>query len=368
MADIDMEVDSSRPFDLGGPVDDDFIDFDTDMGDAPHNKTQVSEEHVANVSLVNDEDGQPGDQVGANDQIKTLTSRMENADSSADQVLEVDKQQMPELGITDEHPADKSEPGAVLDDERDTHAEDHDAGSSHEIDYENEEDGDPLETQQQSLEAEQVIAENDGLESEIYMATADTDEVGIGESDAVSHERTQVESSDGIETKLHDEAGEDDVEVEVTDAVEEQLEEDLVSGAIQSGQLDVEQTTQESGYAEAEELKVDDVVDYDEQEVVEHHEHDADAHSSGSISEHRSATPNDSEFPAITVQYKGDEFPFFSTSSDGFFSEISVLDDTMETLLAGFREELNSEIAQEDELVFQIDELGLEFAEVCTPF
>lgn len=39
----------------------------------------------------------------------------------------------------------------------------------------------------------------------------------------------------------------------------------------------------------------------------------------------------------------------------------------METLLAGFRDELVNEIAHEDELVFQVDELGLEFAEVCPP-
>ena len=68
--------------------------------------------------------------------------------------------------------------------------------------------------------------------------------------------------------------------------------------------------------------------------------------------------------PQVTVQYKGDEFPMFSSSSEGFFSEISVLDDNMEALMAGFRAELVNEISTNDELVFQVDELGLEISEV----
>lgn len=71
------------------------------------------------------------------------------------------------------------------------------------------------------------------------------------------------------------------------------------------------------------------------------------------------------EFPAVVVQYKGEEFPLFSPSSGGFFAEISILDDTIEGLLASFRTELSNELSTEDDLVFQIDELGLEYAEVC---
>jgi hypothetical protein len=73
---------------------------------------------------------------------------------------------------------------------------------------------------------------------------------------------------------------------------------------------------------------------------------------------------DDHEFPAITVHYKGDEFPFFSVSSEGFFSQLSVLDDSLKSLLSGLREELASELSAGDDLVFQVDELGLEFAEV----
>ncbi|KAF4987728.1 hypothetical protein FGRMN_10195 [Fusarium graminum] len=69
------------------------------------------------------------------------------------------------------------------------------------------------------------------------------------------------------------------------------------------------------------------------------------------------------EFPTITVQYKGDEFPFFSATINGFFTDISILDEPLERLLAGFRSELENEIADDDDLIFQIDELGLEIAE-----
>lgn len=78
-------------------------------------------------------------------------------------------------------------------------------------------------------------------------------------------------------------------------------------------------------------------------------------------SDGQKAEPN---FPGITVQYRGDEYPMFSPHSEGFFSESSVLDDGMGALMAGFRAELASEISPDDELVFQVDELGLEFTEV----
>lgn len=81
-------------------------------------------------------------------------------------------------------------------------------------------------------------------------------------------------------------------------------------------------------------------------------------------SEQEYADVDEHGFPSITVQYKGDEFPFFSSSSEGFFSQLSVLDDNLKTLLGGLREELANELHPEDDIVFQVDELGLEFAEV----
>ncbi|KAF6838093.1 conserved glutamic acid-rich protein [Colletotrichum plurivorum] len=80
----------------------------------------------------------------------------------------------------------------------------------------------------------------------------------------------------------------------------------------------------------------------------------------------------DGEIPVITVSYKGVEYPFFYNSSDSegkecFFDDLSLLHCTMEGVLAGFRQELASELGPFDELVFQIDELGLEFAESSKP-
>ncbi|KAL5085055.1 hypothetical protein Trisim1_010955 [Trichoderma cf. simile WF8] len=83
-----------------------------------------------------------------------------------------------------------------------------------------------------------------------------------------------------------------------------------------------------------------------------------------SLSQPEEPTSDEHDFPAITVQYKGDEFPFFSQDkTQGFFSDVSVLDHSMDSVLAGFRAELENEIAVQDELVFQVDELGLEFTE-----
>lgn len=72
----------------------------------------------------------------------------------------------------------------------------------------------------------------------------------------------------------------------------------------------------------------------------------------------------DRRFPNITVQYQGDEFPFFSSGTEGFFSDLSILNDNMQSVFSGFRSQLEHEVTAEDELVFQVDELGLEFTEV----
>lgn len=84
----------------------------------------------------------------------------------------------------------------------------------------------------------------------------------------------------------------------------------------------------------------------------------------GQVEEETNNT-DEHEFPNITVQYKGEEFPLFSITSEGFFTSTSVLNENIGSLLAGFRTELADEIAAEDELIFQVDELGLEYAEVC---
>lgn len=68
-------------------------------------------------------------------------------------------------------------------------------------------------------------------------------------------------------------------------------------------------------------------------------------------------------FTAITVHYRGEDYPFFSLSYDGFFSDVSILDKPMGAVLRGLRAELGDEIGPQDDLIFQVDKLGLEFSE-----
>ncbi|KAL0776881.1 hypothetical protein CaCOL14_006399 [Colletotrichum acutatum] len=120
----------------------------------------------------------------------------------------------------------------------------------------------------------------------------------------------------------------------------------------------------------------DDVVNAEDHDAVaedssvpEHVEFDdevlADARSSVSV---ETPTHEEMEIPVITVSYKGIDYPFFYGSPDSqgkecFFNDLTLLHCKMEGVLAGFRRELANELGPFDELVFQIDELGLEFTE-----
>ncbi|KAL2753631.1 hypothetical protein ACRALDRAFT_2043991 [Sodiomyces alcalophilus JCM 7366] len=85
-------------------------------------------------------------------------------------------------------------------------------------------------------------------------------------------------------------------------------------------------------------------------------------------------TPEDGsvQVPAITVAWDGIEYPLFYNSPDSedrecFFDDLGLLQCKMEELLASFRRELSNDVSDIDELVFQVDELGLEFAETSRP-
>ncbi|KXH66936.1 hypothetical protein CSAL01_02307 [Colletotrichum salicis] len=123
------------------------------------------------------------------------------------------------------------------------------------------------------------------------------------------------------------------------------------------------------------EVTHDDVVNTEDYEAVaenssirEHVEFDevlADVRSSVSV---ETPTNEEMEIPVVTVSYKGIDYPFFYGSPDSqgkecFFNDLSLLHCKMEGVLAGFRRELANELGPFDELVFQIDELGLEFTE-----
>ncbi|KAM0334158.1 hypothetical protein ACHAQA_001178 [Verticillium albo-atrum] len=80
----------------------------------------------------------------------------------------------------------------------------------------------------------------------------------------------------------------------------------------------------------------------------------------------------DAEMPVVTVLWHGVEYPLFynSVGSEGrdcFFHDLSVLQCKMEELLASLRRVLADDVADRDELVLQVEELGLEFAESSHP-
>ncbi|KAF4816839.1 hypothetical protein CGCTS75_v012516 [Colletotrichum tropicale] len=141
-------------------------------------------------------------------------------------------------------------------------------------------------------------------------------------------------------------------------AVEEEEEEDDAHNPDLNGQAnDAEEYT-----ATGEDTSIHDRMDYEDELLANVQSPDSDDAPSN----------DDTEIPAVTVSYKGVEYPFFYNSPDSegkecFFDDLSLLHCKMEGVLAGFRRELANELGPFDELVFQIDELGLEFAESTQP-
>ncbi|KJZ76011.1 hypothetical protein HIM_04467 [Hirsutella minnesotensis 3608] len=125
------------------------------------------------------------------------------------------------------------------------------------------------------------------------------------------------------------------------------------------------QTAQESAETEGPEATSDAHAMAEAFEAAqETYDHDDEAsESQGHVGTGEQGTPESAEFPAITVQYKGEEYPLFSHSTDGFFSDTAILDKSMKSVLDGLRTELADEIGPQDDLVLQVDKLGLEFSE-----
>ncbi|KAI8276974.1 hypothetical protein K4K59_009638 [Colletotrichum sp. SAR11_240] len=136
-------------------------------------------------------------------------------------------------------------------------------------------------------------------------------------------------------------------------AVEEEEEDDAHNQDFNGQANDAEEYT-----ATGEDTSIHDRMDYEDELLANVQSPDSDDARSN----------DDTEIPAVTVSYKGVEYPFFYNSPDSegkecFFDDLSLLHCKMEGVLAGFRRELADELGPFDELVFQIDELGLEFAE-----
>lgn len=407
-----MDIDMAKPGGLGGHVDDDIIDFDTDMLDQHDQHDQEPKNHDVSTEGM-DRDMQEGIDTANHEAYQTNGYMSEDVDfdlhdvedTAHDLEQDVGEATVPQkqgsenqaatpAGSAQEvvdHIETSDEAGNQNQDAQDDHT------SAHEIDYEVEdhaEQQEPQEELHQESQNESPKEPHEGVNA-YRVEVSDTDAaVGDAVDDAhhpedvteVHEQEAQTEPADqarGQESaQNNDEKHEQETAPENHEAVALGSAEDATADNLEEadyengGQYDGEHSADrgevatrevEADHDNAEHAEDVEHITYDEAEV------DVDEHPEGETvdleHDNHSTTGDDSaakpetEFPAITVQYKGDEFPLFSATSDGFFTDTSILDETLEKLLAGLRSELENEIAEEDELVFQVDELGLELAE-----
>ncbi|KAL6359494.1 hypothetical protein LRP88_06915 [Fusarium phalaenopsidis] len=404
-----MDIDMAKPGGLGGHVDDDIIDFDTDMLDQ---HDQEPENHAVNTEAM-DRDMQEGIDTANHEAYQTNGYMSEDVDFDLHDVEETAhdlEQDVGETTVPQKHRSENQaatsagsaqevvdhveiseEAGNQNQDVQDDHA------SAHEIDYEVEdhaEQQEPQEEVHQESQNESPKEPHEGVNA-YRVEVSDTDAVAgdtvddahqpedvteVHEQEAQTEPADQArgrESTQNDDGKHEQETAPENYEAVALGSAEDATADNLEEADYEDGdQYDDEHSADhgevatneaEADHDDAEHAEDVEHITYDEAEV------DVDEHPEGETADlehdNHSATGDDSaakpetEFPAITVQYKGDEFPLFSATSDGFFTDTSILDETLEKLLAGLRSELENEIAEEDELVFQVDELGLELAE-----
>ncbi|KAF4782953.1 hypothetical protein HER10_EVM0004606 [Colletotrichum scovillei] len=182
----------------------------------------------------------------------------------------------------------------------------------------------------------------------------------VGTSDTRSEHVPAYQNTDG-DFPTEQDAEDHPMGVNMESQPEDELE--SIMGVANADQANDEEAHDDVVNAEdfdavAEDSSVPEHVEFDD-EVL------ADARSSVSA---ETPTHEEMEIPVITVSYKGIDYPFFYGSPDSqgkecFFNDLTLLHCKMEGVLAGFRRELANELGPFDELVFQIDELGLEFTE-----
>lgn len=407
MADIEMDVDINRP--LGGDLRaHDEIDFDMDMIDdldQPRKDTDLNmDKDMREVdSATNHEasfqNGTIDEDVDIDVDVEDAGPDLENDDEMFGE-LAVETQQTDQVDVSQEYAQQNivtAKAWTVVDDVEPPAAEE-DHESPHEIDYEFEE----IDPQQNSSEYKDTNGVTDQGTADIEHPTevageetappaADApvekletgtiaDSVDVVEDDdhqeeyhgdhqegahfeevdyehhenTVENGSTQANDTDGLATK----EGKDETHVgQEAESEFDELHGEAADGADSENSAepqahisDEQEANHDGSHVGAEEHK--DGVELSNPEDVDE-----------SVAEPQSHEDFTHDFPAITVQYKGDEYPFFSTTSSGFFRETYVLDESMDKILRGFRDELANELTHEDELVFQVDELGLEFAE-----
>ncbi|KAK7433092.1 hypothetical protein QQZ08_000021 [Neonectria magnoliae] len=431
MVEIEMEVDMAKPLNQDAHLDDDFIDFDTDMVDQPElvslhsagpqklaeaganpednahaaGNIDYPEENEADAALREDAE-LGGVEASTNDIYVTENDTTYTADPASlgtkDGVLSLPKQseeddEYVEIPDADENVhktlAEAHASDHEIDYELGEHAEEHDAHGglepdeetpavpSTDIAVENTVGDDVLEPGRDVVTEGPEGGHDDHGGCEDYEEEAEEDEITYDDDEALEPELSPVQDDERAhhvdEDVAKDELDDEVQTVEDVSGEDARFHETSEQKAIQDGDFDVahgpfdveSEAHDEVVYVSAvrfQEHSERQTIQDGDTEEVQYGKYDAESEQQDpSVSGHNSVAVSETEFPAITVQYKGDEFPFFSNGSDGFFTETSILDETMEKLLSGFRDELANEIAHEEELVFQVDELGLEFAESC---
>ncbi|KAK2590233.1 hypothetical protein QQS21_012079 [Conoideocrella luteorostrata] len=342
MAEIEMEVDTAPQFGTESNMDDDLISYDSEAEKDPGS---------ADCTMASN-----------NPELTRNTAPQEGAQKHQHEDTEVD------LGIYDDvdyFERDEKNEAAQVTIADGSINEEKEAGHevSHEIDYEIQESTlHAAEAASGTVEA--IAAAAAGEQHQHQHEELDTTK-RQGEEEHENNEGDHELTWENEEEQTHDGAVEEKGRAAEDRSEQPQTSLSELSGV--AGQAQVKPLDDNVSVAPEEPCLDDDIVhdggmDYDgaTQGNAEY-----DKHSDRSDREESHSANHG--FPAVTVQYKGDEFPCFSLTSEGFFSHLSVLDDNMKSLLNGFRAELSNELLPDDELVFQVDELGLEFSESSSP-
>ncbi|KAF4983888.1 hypothetical protein FZEAL_829 [Fusarium zealandicum] len=417
MAEIQMDVDTSKPGGLDSHIDEDLIDFDTDMVDQ-HDGASLHDGHLQkhdDITEAMDRDmeeydddpadyasyktnGTLGDDVDFElHDIEDATHTLDEADHEVSEAHGHQDHESPEADQPSNKDAHEQDEYSVeIPNEIDNHdhaAAQDDHASAHEIDYELEDHVEQEESRTESHENPTIEESGHSVDPSTSESAGNTaedilplsgDTTDLPEQDVSNEHLHQIEDHETSlkeieEHELQEAAPEQDGNVGLC-SVDEAVVDELDDTAHGDGEShDGENTVGlEETIAHEVESNHGDTVGVGDVENIGHDmvEGDAEEHNNdevaGTEDANHSTTGEDTEvksgtdFPAITVQYKGDEFPLFSTTTDAFFADTTILDEPLEKLLAGLRSELENEIAEDDELVLQVDELGIEIAEVRT--
>jgi hypothetical protein len=197
-------------------------------------------------------------------------------------------------------------------------------------------------------EQEEGEAENGGFDDDGGGDAPNPNDNSVGE-EVVEHEINYDEEED--EEKL-------DADIEVED-VSLEYPPTPGQGAESHVHSDAEDVSEEIGHDVEEEQDEDE--DQSEQVAA------PDNHSTDESEDDQGELPT--SCPDISVTYRNQEYPLIHGQNNadvqmGFFEDVAVLDLTVDNLLSRFRQELVDDLSEQDELVLQVDELGLEYAEV----